>query len=288
MPSGPWLTYNYGMPILDAHTHLFPPEVIDKREEIAVRDAGFSILYRNPRAKMAHAGDLAVYMDSERIDKVVATSFPFRDPGLVRLVNDYLLECARLDPRILPLAVVDGRDGEAALSEAERCLGKGACGVGEMAYYEKGLGGQELGTIEALADFLSHEGKPLLLHLNEQVGHDYPGKTSIDFNEVVRFVEAHPRLRIVLAHMGGGICFYEFMPEIAKIFSLVSYDLAAVPFLYGNAIYSFAAEFLSEKVLFGSDFPLLTLARYKPGLEGIREEARGRILYENGRRLFGA
>jgi uncharacterized protein len=276
------------MAILDAHTHLFPPEVREKREEIAGRDARFSVLYGNPRAKMADARDLAAYMDSEGVDMAVAAPFPFEDPGLIRLANDYVLECARLDPRILPLAVVDTGDERAALSEAERCLQKGARGIGEMAYYDKGFGDDERRGLDGIARLLSEAGKPLMLHLNEQIGHAYPGKTAVDFGEVVRFVEAHPSLRMILAHMGGGVCFYEFMPEIEKAFSLVYYDLAAAPFLYSNALYAFAGEFLSRKVLFGSDFPLLTLARYKAGIQGLGDEARRRILCENGRSLFGA
>ncbi len=276
------------MSVLDAHTHVFPPEVIDRRDEIATRDSHFSLLYNDRRARMADGKDLAAYMDKEGVDMAVATCFPFRDPGLIRLANDYVLECARLDTRILPLVVVDAHDEKAAVSEAERCFQKGARGVGEMAYYERGFGADERLRLEGIARFLEQNGRPLMLHLNEQVGHHYHGKTAVDFAEVVRFVETHPSLRMILAHMGGGICFYEFMPEIEKAFPFVYYDLAAAPYLYSNALYVFAAGFLSTKVLFGSDFPLLTLARYKPGLEGLNDEAKRRILFENGRRLFGA
>jgi predicted TIM-barrel fold metal-dependent hydrolase len=276
------------MAIIDAHTHLFPPEVIERRDEIAGKDERFSLLYGDPRAKMADSRSLAAYMDSEGIDMAAAFSFPFRDPGLTRLANDYVLECGRGDARILPLAVVDTADGEGAVAEAGRCLEQGARGVGELAYYDTGFGSNERRGLEGVARLLGEAGKPLMLHLNEQVGHHYPGKMSVDFGEVVRFVESHPSLRLILAHMGGGLCFYEFMPEIEKAFSLVYYDLAAVPFLYSSSLYSFAARFLPGKVIFGSDFPLLTLARYKPALEGLEAEAGRRILYENGRRLFGA
>lgn len=281
-------SYNYDMTVFDAHTHLFPPEVIERRGEIAGRDPRFSLLYGDPRARMAKGDDLRAYMDSEGIDVAVAASFPFRDQGLIRAANDYVLECARVDGRILPLAVVDTGDEKAAVSEVRRCLGKGARGVGEVAYYDTGFGGDERKGLESIARLLEDEDKPLMLHLNEQIGHVYPGKTRVDFGEVVRFVEAHPSLRVILAHMGGGLCFYEFMPEIERAFSRVCYDLAAAPFLYSDALYAFAARFLPGKVLFGSDFPLLTFARYRPALESLEAGAGRRILFENGRRLFGA
>ena len=205
------------------------------------------MLYGDRRARMAEGRDLAAYMDREGVDMAVATCFPFRDPGLIRLVNDYVLECARVDGRILPLVVVDALDEKAAVSEAERCLEKGARGVGEMAYYDGGFGAENRRRLEGLGRFLEAAGRPLMLHLNEQVGHAYPGKTPVDFAEVARFVEAHPSLRMILAHMGGGICFYEFMPEIQRAFPHVYYDLAAVPFLYSDACTSLRRRFLAGK-----------------------------------------
>jgi predicted TIM-barrel fold metal-dependent hydrolase len=48
------------------------------------------------------------------------------------------------------------------------------------------------------------------------------------------------------------------------------------------------ARFLAGKVLFGSDYPLLTLARYKADLESLDDKTRRKVLHDNGRRLFGA
>ena len=67
------------------------------------------------------------------------------------------------------------------------------------------------------------------------------------------------------------------MPEIRKAFSLVRYDLAASPFLYSDDLYRFAAAFLPDKVLFGSDYPLLALSRYKPRLDGLEEAGQGKV-----------
>ena len=131
--------------------------------------------------------------------------------------------------------------------------------------------------LDALAGYMEQTGMVLLMHLNEPVGHRYPGKTEADFGEVAAFVEAHPALKIILAHLGGGICFYELMPEIRKAFSLVYYDLAAAPFLYSDDLYRFAAAFLPDKVLFGSDYPLLTLSRYRPAMDGLGRRGKGEV-----------
>jgi uncharacterized protein len=110
----------------------------------------------------------------------------------------------------------------------------------------------------------------------------------VDFESVVQFATDHPRLLLILAHMGGGICFYEFMPEIKRAFTHVYYDMAATPFLYSKDLFVFAERFLLSKILFGSDYPLLSLNRYQSHLESLTVETRHLFLYENGRRLLGA
>lgn len=276
------------MPVLDCHTHIFPPELIRRREKIALDDRAFGALYGDERARMVAADGLVAYMDLEDVDRAVAGCFPFSDAGLVHLANDYILDAARADERIIPFILVDRYDKAKALDEARRCRDLGAAGVGEMAWYDAPFGASEREFLDPLAAYMEQTGMTLLMHLNEPLGHRYPGKTEADFGEVAAFVEAHPSLKIILAHLGGGICFYELMPEVRKAFSLVCYDLAASPFLYSDDVYRFAATFLPDKVLFGSDYPLLPFSRYKPRLDALEEEVREKFLWGNGRRLFGA
>jgi uncharacterized protein len=275
------------MSVIDAHTHVFPMELIEKRVKIAMRETGFGILYRDLRSKMVDADGLLTYMDEEGVGKAVITGFPFADNGLIRVSNDYILEMAQNNERLIPFITVKGDDEGAAQAEVERCFTLGARGVGELAYYETGFTERERGALDGVASFLEDRGAPLMLHVNEQVGHAYPGKSTVDFESVVKFAADHPRLSLILAHMGGGICFYEFMPEIKRVFTHVYYDMAATPFLYSKDLFVFAERFLLSKILFGSDYPLLSLNRYQSHLESLTAETRHLFLYENGRRLLG-
>lgn len=275
------------MMVVDVHTHVFPPEITERRESIAGKDSRFAAIYADRRARMTDGKGLLGYMEDQGIGAAAVMSFPFIDSGLNRVANDYVLDLAKQDPRIAAFVAVDTGNELTAIAEVQRCVGKGARGVGELAFYESGFGQKERREVERLARSLEGSGAIFVMHLNEQVGHRYPGKMHADFEEVVRLVEAVPALRIVLAHMGGGICFYEFMPEIRQAFSQVYYDLAAVPLLYNQALYDFAGRFLRNKVLFGSDYPLLTLARYRTDIERLDEEAQEHILCRNARVLFG-
>jgi uncharacterized protein len=274
------------MPVIDAHTHLFPPDVIKIRDRIAAQDVRFSLLYASPKARMADGVELGRYMAEEQIDRAVITAFPFKDRGLVRTCNDYILEMARGDPKLIPFAMVDVHDESFALVEAERSLSLGARGIGELAFYETGFGATERKALDSLADYAEKNDLPLMIHVNEQVGHAYHGKTRMDFQELVALVEAHPELVMILSHLGGGICFYEFMPEIKKAFARVYYDLAAVPLLYAKEVYGFIAHYMPDKVLFGSDYPLLSYKRYARDLDLLEEEGRQKLLHLNARNLF--
>ena len=93
---------------------------------------------------------------------------------------------------------------------------------------------------------------------------------------------------MILAHWGGGLLFYEAMPELREQFRTVYYDTAATPFLYSADIYRAALALgLGGKIIFGSDFPLLPPSRYLSALQTLPDDARERILSGNARGLLG-
>ena len=69
--------------------------------------------------------------------------------------------------------------------------------------------------------------------------------------------------------MGGGIFFFNVLKkEVKEGLKNVYFDTAASPFLYDPEIYKYAVEIAGlDKILFGSDFPLLKPARYFKELE---------------------
>jgi hypothetical protein len=94
---------------------------------------------------------------------------------------------------------------------------------------------------------------------------------------------------MILAHWGGGFFFYELMPEVARAAADVFYDTAASPFLYRPLIYSLALKIVGpDRILFGSDYPLLPPGRYFSEMAGNRLSARiqAKIKGGNARRLF--
>jgi predicted TIM-barrel fold metal-dependent hydrolase len=80
------------------------------------------------------------------------------------------------------------------------------------------------------------------------------------------------------------------MPEVKKAMANVYFDTAASPFLYTPDIYNQVIPLVgADKILFGSDYPLLAPARLIKEIKALDlpEETESLILSGNARRLLG-
>jgi uncharacterized protein len=276
--------------IIDAHTHLFPQEVQKNRSFFCRRDEGFRIIYESERARLASPEDLLRAMERDGVEQSVICGFPWKDPVLCREGNDFLLHCCHRYPgRLIPFACFPFRSSRIAEREMERCLSLGMRGIGELAFYQEEISQRDIRRLSDILRPLSPLGIPLLLHVNESVGHEYPGKSLKDLRPIYQLLLALPEMNILLAHWGGGFFFYELMPEVARAAQRVYYDTAASPFLYRPLIYKIALRIVGPKrILFGSDYPLLPPGRYFDELNGIRLSARAQTLIKgrNAQRLL--
>ncbi len=277
-------------PIVDAHTHLFPPEFARDRAGLAAADPWFALTYGDGRARMATAEELIASMDAAGIDTAVVCGWPWRDLAVCRAHNDYRLDAARRWPgRIWPLAVVPPLAGAASLAEATRALDAGAVGLGELNADAQGFDFAAPAPLAPLTELLTERNAPLLIHTSEPLGHQYPGKGTATPDRLIPFLQANPNLRVVAAHWGGGLPFYELMPEIDAITINVWYDSAATTYLYDFAIFARVAALVGPgRILWGTDYPLL---RHPPFLRhtraaGLDAAALAAVLGENARRLF--
>lgn len=273
--------------MFDFHTHIFSPWAREHRDELARRDPTFGAIYSDPKARMVGVEELLAMMEREGVRQAVICGFPWRGIEDCRRENDYLLEAASRHPGLVPFVTFPS--GDEGLKELERCLKAGAKGAGELAPGTYGEGPLDGGALKELFAALREAHVPALVHVNEPVGHIYPGKGRISLRDVEVLVRAAQGVKLILAHLGGGFLFFELMPEVASICHDVYYDTAALPFLYTAKVWRLAAEIAGERLLFGTDFPLLGPKRYLQGMEeaGLSGEVRQRILSGNARRLLG-
>lgn len=256
------------MKIIDFHTHIFPPYFIKERQSLLSGEPGFSLLYSDPGSKMRDAEDLIRSMDDNGIDISVAVGFPWKSEKLYRSHNDYLLEIkAKYSDRIKVMACFDLFSPSVPF-EYERCLKGGIDGAGELAFYTETSDmfgtDQCMVNLKEVMNLSLKNNLPVLLHSNEAVGHRYPGKGEFTLVQAYETAKNYPDNKIVFAHWGGGLFFYNLMKkETANTLKNIYIDTAASPFLYKHDIYRVAAEiFGADKILFGSDYPLISPQRY--------------------------
>ncbi|MDR0630080.1 MAG: amidohydrolase [Treponema sp.] len=275
---------------IDFHVHVTPPEISAQVHRYAEKEPYFALLSASPYNKFATADEVVQELDRTGFDQAVIFGFSFRDMGLCRAVNDYVIAQVRKYPRRLigyMALVPNHRDMEQELDRGHRA---GLRGIGELFPAGQGFRIDEGADTRGFAGACLERGLPVLVHTNEPVGHYYPGKTNTPLQALDRFVENNPDLTIIFAHWGGGLLFYEAMPEQRKKYRNLYYDTAASVFLYDAGIYRGACALgLEEKILFGSDFPLLSPSRYIKSIEasGISEVPKALLLGGNAERLLG-
>ena len=251
--------------IIDTHTHIFPEQVKQDRSGYFDNEPEFKLLYNSPKADICNVVDLLKSMDRHRVDISIICGFPWRTPQFTEQNNDFIIELVQQHPdRLKGLACFDAT-WEGAADETLRCINAGLCGAGELAFYLSGIDKKALASLEPVMTVLRQKGNlPCMIHTNEPVGHKYPGKTPITLEQIYTLAKTFPENKIILAHWGGGIFLYNTMKKETKgVLKNIWYDTAAFPFLYDSQIYDVAADAgIMEKILLGTDFPLLSPDRY--------------------------
>jgi predicted TIM-barrel fold metal-dependent hydrolase len=276
--------------IIDFHTHIFPKTIRENRQKYFPNESAFKLLYSSPESKLVGATQIVNSMDDQGVDKSVVFGFPWKTKENFQVQNDYIMEVvARYPDRLIGLCCFDPSHRE-AVPETERCIKGGLSGIGEIAFYESGIDDGALDNLSPLMEICRDRDLPFLIHTNEPVGHIYPGKTPNTLKQIYDLIKKFPENKIVLAHWGGGIFFFNLLKkDVKERFENVYFDTAASPFLYDPRIYRYAKEIAGlDKILFGSDFPLLKPARYFKELQktGLSQDEIDSICGRNAARLL--
>lgn len=277
--------------IIDVHTHIFQDPVKQDRSRFFDNEPEFKLLYDSPRSSICDTSEILEVMDKNHVDMSVICGFPWRNPDLAKANNDAIIDAVIQNPdRFKGLACFD-LSWDGAAKETERCLKAGLSGAGELAFYLSGIDQDALDKLEPVMAVLKENNNlPCMIHTNEPVGHKYPGKTPITLEQIYALARRFNDNRIILAHWGGGILFYHIMKKDApSVLKNIWYDTAASPYLYKSSVYDIAVlAGVIDKVLFGTDYPLLSPDRYYKDIEqsNLDEEQKKMVLGKNASRLF--
>lgn len=277
--------------VIDFHCHILPPDFAVRHEELARRDATYATLFPQAGGRIVTAETLLEDMSGAGVDHSVALGFGWTDLEVAREVNDYLIWAAGHYPsQITGFCSVNPAWGDTALVEVERCAARGLKGVGELHPDSQGFDLTDADVMAPLMELARQLELLTLVHSSEPVGHLYPGKGRTTPERVYQFARNFPDNKIICAHWGGGLAFYGLMPELADELRNVYFDTAASPFLYRKEVFPVAARTIGpEKILFGTDYPLLAHRRVLAQITDseMAAEVQAAILGGNAATLLG-
>ncbi len=290
---------------IDAHVHYTPPSLAAELDAFIQQEPFWGLMLAPDAAGRsvqgwATAERMIADMDAAGIDKVVLMGEYRRTHDGCVARNDQALAIIRRWPgRVAAFAMIQPTAGPAALDELARCLDGGMIGVGELGPYAQGYRLDDPDFLR-LAEACIRRGIPLNLHTNEEVGHFYPGKAATPQRDYYRLAERYPELKLILAHWGGGLFFYELMPEVRRVLRNVWYDTAASPLIFPTRdIFDVALRCIDHrKILYASDYPLRLYPRRQPEPDfrpflaeidalGLAPDVQADILGGNAARLLG-
>jgi predicted TIM-barrel fold metal-dependent hydrolase len=260
------------MPVIDAHVHLYPPE-----------------LNRDPAGWAAHAGEArwAQLCTRQRRDGRPVQTFPsveqlLRDmdaAGVARAVllgwywekpetciwqNRFYADCVRQHPdRLAALAALHPAAGRAATLAELRCAhDEGLVGLGELSPHSQGYGPDDPAFRAALA-LAAELGLPVNFHVTDPASKKYPGRVETPLADFVRLAREFPRTTFILSHLGGLV---PLVDSSAASWPNVFYDTAASPLIYPPDVLRRMLDAVgTERVLFGSDYPLILFPQEETG-----------------------
>jgi predicted TIM-barrel fold metal-dependent hydrolase len=277
--------------IIDFHAHVLPPDIKKDRSRYIGKDSNFTLIYGDKKVKIATAEELIENMDRESVDVSVIVNYGWSTHELCAQVNDYLMESvSRYPRRLIGFGAVADYNSDKSLAEIERFAKGGLKGVGELRPDCQPPGFSQKKALEPFVKLLRQYKLLLMTHSSEPVGHIYAGKGIAGPSVLYWFISSFPDITLICAHWGGGLPFYVLMPEVQKNLANVYFDTAISPYLYRPEIYKQVSGLIgAEKILFGSDFPVIAPGRIIKEINGsaLSEEEKTKILSGNARRLLG-
>lgn len=212
-------------------------------------------------------------------------------PDRLRSYNEWLLETAGRSPHLTPLIAADpamlgGRAGAEHLRQAAEA---GAKGVKVHPVLQKFLPGDpRMEEIYAVCEELELT----------VLSHSGTSRTAPQWADPWAFstvMETHPRLHLLLAHLGGAS--WRHVRDFAAAFPSVSFDLCEIIAWTGapgapsaDELGLLIRDIGADRVLFGTDFPWYDLDRTIDQLlhlPHLSDEERRGILGENAIRRMG-
>jgi hypothetical protein len=236
-------------------------------------------------------------MDRGGIEKAILLGWYWENMETCRLHNRFYAELIRKHPdRLLAFASIQPM-GQDALEEITRTKDEGFSGIGEIHPQAQRFSLRDK-CWQKILEHICDWNIPVNLHVTDPDSKNHPGKIETPLGDYVEMADDWPNQTFILAHLGGLLPLRDKSKDLKTTFKNVYFDCAAIPLLYESAVLPEVADRIGcEKILFGTDYPLITFPREQkqPGFVRSIEFVRGSgltasqlelVFSTNAKRLF--
>ncbi|MGH8965048.1 MAG: amidohydrolase family protein [Actinomycetes bacterium] len=277
---------------IDVHTH---PQTEEFLAAMGQRHGQMAAHFKRERPVVSFAAQADAYRE-RRMMSVIVNSDSETTSGIKGAPNDLLGKAQADHPDVfLAFAGIDPWKGQAAIAEIRRCHAEfGIVGVGELnPARQKFLPNDRrfFPIWEACAELglvvMFHGGFP-----GAGAGTPGGGGYSLEYARPIPYVDdvaaAFPELRIISAHPAWPW----HLDNLAMVWhkSNVYLDLSGWgPKYLPPEVVRYADSVITDRVLFGSDWPVMTVERWMADFDALpfKDGSRRKILLDNAVALFG-
>ena len=277
---------------IDVHVHAERNQS-EQQDPVTTEILDAAAKYFGGHPPQPSASEVADYYREQNMLAVIFTVDDEAGMGRNRLGNDEVLAAAQANPDVLiPFGSVDPHKGKLAVRQARELIDAGVRGFkfhpNTQAFWPNDH------TFYPLYEVIAEAGLISLFHTGTTgIGAGMPGGGGVHLKYsnpmVVDDVAADfPQMRIILAH--PSFPWQEEALAIAVHKPNVYIDLSGwSPKYFPEILIQYTNTRLKDKMLFGSDFPLITPDRWLADFEKlpIKDEVRPLVLKHNAAKLLG-
>lgn len=206
----------------------------------------------------------------------------FPSPEDITVGNDAMLALMEEEPgRVRGYVVVNPNHAGHAVAEVERCVARGMVGLKLLASRRA-----DDPLLDPLMELAVEHGLPVLHHAWQHRTRHWPGQDISDGADLARLAARHPRVRIILAHIGGGGDYAHTFAAVADTPNILL-DISGSGVDRGmldDALVAVGAE----RLLWGSDVTMETGLAKLMALEviGLGSDEMSLVRWRNAERIF--
>ena len=281
-----------GIVAIDVHTHA-ERSTRQPQDPVSAEVLAAAAKYFGGEPPQPTAQEVADYYRERSMLAVIFTVDDEAGMGRNRMANDEVLEAAAANPDVLiPFASIDPHKGKLGVREARRLIAAGVQGFkfhpNTQAFWPNDRAHYPLYEVIAEAGLIA------LFHTGQTgIGAGMPGGGGVRLKySNPMFVDDvaadFPDLKIILAH--PSFPWQEEALAVATHKPNVYIDLSGwSPKYFPEILVRYTNTLLRHKMLFGSDYPLLTPERWLRDFAElpIRDEVRPLVLRDNAAALLG-